>query len=589
MDLSDLTILSIDDLVAASSDAAAFAAFVPAGGERRPYGLSAAGLSEGEAVKVGDAVSDTTPLWNAYDRLPEIHTAGQIHQSEVASAVVQIGWRTDVLSPPKTLEDWEAEGEPKEVPKQLEDLLAKIAVIAGDGIGETIAQIALQRWISGRSYLACYDPADLKNSEWDTSTRTLDDDRIREILTSDTSIWEVLSDYECSRTKTSAGKAIWKIRGAGKDNADAFLGAGDVVIVDMRRRHPKSRVVGDTALRPLQGDCDALLALMRTVRVVAASQTIAGVMLLPREVDAVAQTTAAKGERVPAVLQRFTDAMSSALQDEKSGGAFIPLVLTGSAEAVAAAKWLDLRRSFDQALVALMELYAKRIATGLDQQTDELSGTGDTNHWSAAEARTRQLDRWSGRDAQQITGLITRGVIGPFLRAVGLADQAGHWTLMVDKSSIDESRRDWLVVQLATAGIMRPDAALQILGFDPADAPSVQAVAGSDVSTAQAPTTTPEQQQQLSVVANAAQILLGERLAADLADLTAEDVRDLVPSRVASDAVSVLPDEDRQQALAEMQTWVEHKALEVFSQTAEGELAAALAREYAAVWSGQFR
>ena len=530
--------------------------------------------------------------WAYYDAIPRIRSAARIHETEVSSATFSIGWRPDLLTEPLPLAQWEGtEHTPPEPPAEVGAALETLVRIGGDSVGVAIGDIATKRWVSGRCYLLAFVPEDGRRTESEATTTAaaaMDDERARQILTDPAVTWMVVSDQEC-RSRLHGGRRVWQVDNLAEDDpteTSRWFAASNLIVADLIRRHPKRRSLPDTALRPLAGDCDALLALLKTVRIVANSQASAGILTIPSTMENQGVDRAEDGARQgpKKAAQLLADSLTAAVKSETARGAFLPLVLKGPWEQLRAIRWIEMRRNFDSALVQLIELYDQRIAVGLDQQTEETSGVQDSNHWSAAEARSRQLDRWSGRDAADVASLVTRAMIRPILAAHGHTD-AWQWSLVVDTSSMDTAREQWMVMELGSQGLMKASAVLRLLGFDPDDAVEAATPAG-DASTAGAPTAAPEQQQQLGQLARAAQAMLGESLARELEAITAQPI-DIPPADLArmASAAGIDLDGDHRVHLDEVTGIVLREAARILGEDGQpDDITQALATQLAAEW-----
>lgn len=537
--------------------------------------------------------------WDYYDAIPRIRSAAQIHQTEVKSATYSIGWRPDLLTPPEPLAAWDDNPDhtPPEPPAELGAALETLVTLGDDNLNAAIGNIAIKRWVAGRSYLAAYLPAAACRTDTEAATglALMDDDRARALLTDATLEWRILSDREI-RSRVHGTHRVWQIDGLAENDPSGQTGrwfaAGNIIVADLIRRHPARRNIPDTALRSLAGDCDALIALLKTVRIVANSQSAAGVMLVPNTMvhQGDAQPEPGKDGRKGGPMSAtklLADSLTAPVKDEQAIGAFLPVVLKGPWEQLRSVRWLEMRRSFDAALVTMIELYDRRISVGLDQQTEEVDGVADSNHWSAAEARSRQLDRWSGQEASDIAALVTRALIRPLLAAAGVTD-AWQWSLVVDTSSMDTSRREWVVMELGKAGMMAPAAVLRELGFDPEDAVDSGAPsAPTNAGVSGGPTRAPEQEQQLGALARAAEAMLGQSLTTELEAITGQSVT-IPPGDVARGATAAGIDlaGDHAASLEAVTATVITEATRILTDTdgLPAEMVSALAAQIAGEW-----
>jgi hypothetical protein len=79
-------------------------------------------------------------------------------------------------------------------------------------------------------------------------------------------------------------------------------------------------------------------------------------------------------------------AMARSIQNRDDASAIVPIVVTASAEDIAAVKHLTFWSELDEKAIELRKEAITRIAMGMDMPPEVLQGAADSNHWSAWQA-----------------------------------------------------------------------------------------------------------------------------------------------------------------------------------------------------------
>lgn len=542
---------------------------------------------------IANGVSGTQNLaqyWNYYDLIPAIRAACELHRAGVMRADYAIGRRDTPIN--------ECEMVPKDekhfIPKEVTQFLAKFGEDAGS-IDAVMADIAAKQWVVGVGYYILVDETKLSTNESDVTGAQRSDEDTRRLFVDENTRWLALSDQEIERVATlDTTSHKWRLNnylaldGTCKTR---YVGDANIIVIELSKRHPRSRRIFDTALRSLAGDCEALLALLRTVRIIANSQAASGILVLPQSASTPRVRDSESGEQRGGTspTKALVDGITAPLKDERATGALIPVLLTSAnAEALAQVRWIDLRRTFDKSISDLIDKYDRRIREGLDQQTDEVAGTADQNHWSAMQSANNQKDRYAGRAATEIAALVTRGILRPFLRAMRVKDDWA-WGVIVDESAIDSAQREWLVLRLSELGVLSPAATLRELGFDPDDASNTIDVQTETVS--DAPVSAPDKPEGLAALGDyrglgeAARLHLGAQLRESLGVIAGDtDIGDLPLSAVVDAAASQNLITVAQ--LEETEALLRKDFLSAIGEELPAHYAAPMADELLAIWRG---
>ena len=118
----------------------------------------------------------------------------------------------------------------------------------------------------------------------------------------------------------------------------------------------------------------------------------AGVLLMPTtmsfpapavEGETVIQKSASSAEDLMTILM---EAMARSMEDRDDASALVPIVVTASAEDIAAVKHMTFWSELDEHAIELRNEAIRRLALGMDMPPEVLQGAADANHWSAWQA-----------------------------------------------------------------------------------------------------------------------------------------------------------------------------------------------------------
>lgn len=203
-------------------------------------------------------------------------------------------------------------------------------------------------------------------------------------------------------------------------------------------RHRRWGHLAWSPLLPVLDTLDELGVISRMIRATARSRLSAGILAMPDEITFPARS----GDEDEALTDgdRFDrdliDAMTTAVQDEGSASAVVPLTVRAAGEWVDKIRHIPLGRPWDPAWRDDREHLMRRLAQGLPVPAEIVTGLAGVNHWSA----------W-------------------------LVDQSAY-TAHVEPQAMLIARaltRAWLRPALEERGGVRPDVARRlVVWFDPA-------------------------------------------------------------------------------------------------------------------------
>jgi len=101
------------------------------------------------------------------------------------------------------------------------------------------------------------------------------------------------------------------------------------------------------------------------------------------------------------LMSILMEAMTSSLIDQDSAAAKVPIVVTASAESIAAVKHLTFWSELDQHAAELRKEAIGRLALGMDVPPEVLQGASDSNHWSAWQAARVEVAQKEEHERQE--------------------------------------------------------------------------------------------------------------------------------------------------------------------------------------------
>lgn len=165
-----------------------------------------------------------------------------------------------------------------------------------------------------------------------------------------------------------------------------WLDPHSTVVVRLWWPDPEFAMLADSPVRAILDLCEELLLLGRDVRATARSRLANnGVLFLPESLTVIAQAPGGDGgnAQLDPFMAEFTAAATSALSNEGSASAVVPIMARGPAEAINAVKHLMLQRPANTQNIGQRQELINRMATGIDLPAEVLSGKAGLNHWSA--------------------------------------------------------------------------------------------------------------------------------------------------------------------------------------------------------------
>ncbi|UOK18335.1 portal protein [Arthrobacter phage BruhMoment] len=206
----------------------------------------------------------------------------------------------------------------------------------------------------------------------------------------------------------------------------------------------------------------------------------AGVLLMPDNMS-LPPAPVKEGEQAPVrsannaeeLMAILMEAMTRSLNDRDHASSMVPIVVTASAEAIAAVKHMTFWSELDAHATELRKEVIGRLALGMDVPPEVLQGSSDSNHWSAWQADESAIKA----HAEPLLKIITTALGSHYLRPL-IKDEpeyAGQrlsaFSVAADTSEMRlRPNRSKEALELYNLGELSGPALRRETGFDETDA-----------------------------------------------------------------------------------------------------------------------
>lgn len=147
--------------------------------------------------------------------------------------------------------------------------------------------------------------------------------------------------------------------------------------------HPRWKHMPDSPMHGVLSVCEEILILERSIRASGKSRLNAGLLGLSNSMVGVSPGPDQEGKQPPRLVDQLIEAASTAIQQEGSASALVPLIVRGEREDLAAMKHLVLSRPIDAETLNRLEALIRRLAQSMNIPVEIITGAGGVNHWSA--------------------------------------------------------------------------------------------------------------------------------------------------------------------------------------------------------------
>lgn len=324
-----------------------------------------------------------------------------------------------------------------------------------DGRAEMFRMVGIHMSVTGECYLVGYPDPDEFGDGGDK--------------------WEVASSTKCTRPTSDTDS--WKVN----DVTLTGIAHDDVTCIRIWRPDPENP---QQSIAPTLGVLSTLRQLDRLTKFIDAQLDSrlagAGILLMPDTMTLPPSPTkdgeepqvksANNAEELMAILM---EAMTASLTNQNHASSKVPIVVTASAEAIAAIKHLTFWSELDQHASELRREAIGRLALGMDVPPEVLQGASESNHWSAWQADESAIKA----HAEPLLKLITSGIGSHYLRPLLKGDSAyagerlSAYSVQADTAEMRlRPNRSKEAMELYNLGELSAAALLRECGFDTEDA-----------------------------------------------------------------------------------------------------------------------
>ena len=288
--------------------------------------------------------------------------------------------------------------------------------------------------------------------------------------------WEVAASTKCIRPSTDADTDWWKVN----DVTLTGVHQDDVTAIRIWRADPLEPQLSISPTRSVLTTLRQIHKLGQYISAQLDSRLAgAGILLMPdtmtlppapvEEGQAPVAKSANNAEELMTILM---EAMKASLTNQDSAAAKVPIVVTASAESIAAVQHMTFWSELDEHAAELRKEAIGRLALGMDVPPEVLQGASDSNHWSAWQADESAIKA----HAEPLLKLITTGLGSHYLRPLlsvdpeYQGDRLSAYSIAADTSEMRlRPNRSKEALELHALGVLSDEALIRECGFDTTD------------------------------------------------------------------------------------------------------------------------
>lgn len=325
-----------------------------------------------------------------------------------------------------------------------------------DGRAEMFRLIGIHMSVTGECYIVGYQDPDKFGDGGDK--------------------WEVAASTKVTRPATGSATDWWKVN----DVTLVGVPVEEVTCIRIWRPDPENP---QQSISPTLGVMSTLRQLERLTKFIDAQLDSrlagAGILLMPDTMTLPPAPTK-EGEEPPVrsannaeeLMGILMEAMKASLTNQAHASSKVPIVVTATAEAIAAVKHMTFWSELDAHASELRKEAIGRLALGMDVPPEVLQGASESNHWSAWQADESAIKAHAEPLLKMITTAIGSHYLRPLLStdAAYAGERLSAYSVQADTSEMRlRPNRSKEAMELYNLGILSAAALLRECGFDTED------------------------------------------------------------------------------------------------------------------------
>lgn len=204
----------------------------------------------------------------------------------------------------------------------------------------------------------------------------------------------------------------------------------------------------------------------------------AGILLMPSEMTFPAPPEASDPEAKKVsvsdaddLMKVLQDTMETAIEDRGDASARVPIVITAPADAIGAVEHMTFWTDLDEHAIELRSEAIRRLGLGMDMPPEVLTGSADSNQWSAWQADESSIKAHTEPLLKVITTALAKGYLRPMLRSTeGFVDEVMDYSISADTAELRlRPNRSKEALELYNMGVLSEAALRRETGFDEND------------------------------------------------------------------------------------------------------------------------
>jgi hypothetical protein len=311
--------------------------------------------------------------------------------------------------------------------------------------------------------------------------------------------WEVAASTKVTRPSTDGPTDWWKVN----DVTLTGVNPDDVTAIRLWRPHPKDPQLSTSPAKAIRSTLRELHKLSQHVSAQIDSRLAgAGILLMPSTMGLPTPPTPDGADPVvqnannaDELMHILMEAMKTSIRNRDDASAMVPIVVTASADDIAAVKHMTFWSELDAHAIELRAEAIKRLALGMDMPPEVLQGAADANHWSAWQADESSIKSHTEPLLKIITTAIGSHYLRPLLKGDPefADDRLSAYSVGADTSEMRlRPNRSKEALELYNLGELSGVALRRETGFDENDAMGEEELATWLTRKVAAGSTTPE-------------------------------------------------------------------------------------------------